>query len=118
MALAPLAPAMGSISGRLTNAAGTGLHGFVYLFKQNADGTWPPYVGFSGFTQQVETSYDGYYTLAEVPLGTYRVRLFTTHTGSQWWLYQASYDTATSLVLDTPGQVVTGINAVYPPPVP
>lgn len=113
-----LVPTTATISGRLTNASGVGLHGFAYLFKQNADGTWPAYVGYAGFTKQVESDYAGYYTLTDVPLGTYRVRLFSIHLGTQWWLYQTSYDTATSLVLDTPGQVVTGVNAVFPPPAP
>jgi len=110
-------PQTASVSGRITNSSGAGLYGFVYFFKQNADGTWPPYVGFSGFTRQVETSYDGTYTIGDLDLGVYRVRLFTTHTGSQWWLFQPSYDTAQSLVLATPGQVVTGIDAQFPAPV-
>lgn len=118
IALALEPPQTATISGRLMTASGAGMPGFVYLFRQNADGTWPAYVGFAGFTRSVEVLADGNYTLTDVALGTYRVRLFNWHQPTQWWLYQSSYETAQSLVLDAPGQVVTGINAIFPPPTP
>jgi len=111
--LSPLPPPTGTIEGRITGATGNGLPGFVYFFKQNADGTWP-----TGYLWQVATAYDGTYTSGPLPLGTYKVRLFTVHTGVQWYRYVATIELATPIVLDTDGQVVTGIDAQFPPPTP
>lgn len=111
--LASVPPPMGSIEGRITSSSGTGLSGYVYFYKQNADGTWP-----TGYLAQVATRVDGTYSSGLLPLGTYKVRLFTVHTGVQWYQYVSSMDLATPVVLSTDGQVATGIDAQYPPPSP
>lgn len=109
--LAAVPPPSGTISGRITNSSGAGLHGFVYFYKQNADGSWP-----DTYISVVETGWDGRYTKDGLTLGAYKVRLFTVHTGVQWYRYAATMDLATPIVLDTPGQFVTDIDAIYPPP--
>ncbi len=111
--LAAVPPPTATISGRITNDSGAGLHGFVYFYKQNSDGTWP-----TAYLTVLETAWDGTYVRDGLPLGTYKVRLFTVHTGVQWYQYAPTMDLATPIVLDTAGQIVTGIDAIYPPPVP
>ena len=107
------APPSATITGRITNSSGFGLHGFVYFYKQNADGTWP-----TSYLVFIETAYDGTYSSGDLPLGAYKVRLFTVHTGVQWYLYAPTMELATPVVLDTDGQIVTGIDAQFPPPAP
>jgi hypothetical protein len=111
--LVAVPPPTATISGRITSSSGAGLHGFVYFYKQNADGTWPDV-----YLSVLETAWDGTYTKDGLTLGTYKVRLFTVHTGVQWYRYAATIDLATPITLDSAGQVVTGIDAVYPPPAP
>lgn len=107
------APPTGTITGRITGATGSGLFGYVYFYKQNADGTWP-----TAYLYQVATAPDGTYSSGPLALGSYKVRLFTVHTGVQWYRYAATMDAATPVVLGTAGQVVTGIDAQYPAPAP
>lgn len=110
----PPAPPVATISGRIFGADGVnGLHGYVYFFKQNEDLTWP-----TTYVLSVETSANGSYVSPPLELGTYKVRLFTVHTGSQWWRYQPTYALGWPIVLDTPGQVFTGVDAQIPAPVP
>ena len=111
--LAAVPPPSGTITGRITNASGGGLFGYVYFFKQNADGTWP-----SGYLWNVTTGSDGRYSSGPLPLGTYKVRLFGSMLGVQWYQYAGTSETATPVVLDTDGQVLTGIDAQFPPPTP
>jgi hypothetical protein len=107
------APPSGTIEGRITNDSGIGLHGFVYFYKQNSDGTWP-----GTYLVNVETAYDGTYSSGDLALGAYKVRLFTVHTGVQWYLYAPTIELATPVVLASDGQVATGIDAQFPPPTP
>jgi hypothetical protein len=111
VALPALPPPTGTITGRITNATGLGLGGYVYFFRQNTDGTWP-----TGYIAQTATAGDGTYSSGPLDLGTYKVRLFTVHTGVQWYQYASTIESATPIVLDTGGQVVSGVDAVYPPP--
>lgn len=87
---------------------------YVYLYKQNADGTWPPaspYIGSPSYTFNTDSS--GAWTSGELPYGSYKVRFFTLHTGSQWWAYTATPETATVLTLSTPGQRLSGIEGWF-----
>ena len=109
----------GSISGRVVSAASeTPMSGaYVYLYKQNPDGTWPPTSpGWGNPTMTVNTDTLGTYTSGDIPLGNWRVRFFTMHTGSQWWQYVATVDLATPVTLATPGQAVTGIDGWFNKP--
>lgn len=118
-ALAPVPPAGATISGVVVSgAARTPLSGaYVYLYKQNADGTWPPTSpGWGSPTRTVNSIADGTYTSGLLPLGNYRVRFFTTHTGSQWWQYAATVDLATPVLLTYDGETVTGIEGWYGKP--
>lgn len=111
--LSPIVPPQGTITGRITSASGVGMSGFAYFYKQNNDGTWP-----TGYLSQVQTSSDGTYSSPPLPMGVYKVRLFTVHTGVQWYRYAATMDLATPITLSTPDQVASGIDAIYPPPAP
>ncbi|HET6351715.1 MAG TPA: carboxypeptidase regulatory-like domain-containing protein [Coriobacteriia bacterium] len=107
--LSPVPPPVGTIQGRITGASGSGLNGYIYFFKQNADGTWP-----DAYLKVVQTGTGGYYTSGDLPLGAYRVRLFSVMTGWEWYNGVPTPDLATPVVLDTPGQVITGIDAQLP----
>lgn len=116
--LAPLVPA-GVIEGRVTaGAAHTPVNdAFVWIYKQNEDGTWPPTSpGWGTPTRTVYTEIDGTYSSGELPYGNYKVRFFTTHTGSLWYQGVTTFDAATVLVIDTPGQVLSGIDCWFPTP--
>lgn len=115
IALTPLAQS-GTISGRVVSGAlETPLTGaYVFFYKQNADGSWPATSpGWGAPTRTVRTGSDGTYASGELPLGSYVVRFFTTHTGSQWWQYAPTFDTATVIELVTPGQSLTGIDGWF-----
>lgn len=107
--LSAVAPPVGTITGRITALSGNGLHGYVYFYKQNADGTWP-----EAYLQVVESEYTGAYSSGDLPLGTYKVKLFSVMSGWEWYSNAATMDLATPIVLDTSGQVVTGIDAQLP----
>lgn len=111
--LAPTPPPTGTITGRISSASGAGMSGYAFFYQQDPDGTWP-----TSYQWQTATGDNGTYTSGPLPLGTYKVRLFTMHTGVQWYLYVSTMESATPVVLDTAGQVATGIDAVYPPPTP
>lgn len=111
--LSPTPPPTGTITGRISSANGSGMTGYAFFYKQNPDGTWP-----TGYLWQVATAYDGTYSSGPLPMGVYKVRLFTVHTGVQWYRYASTMESATAVVLDTADEVVTGIDAVYPPPAP
>ncbi len=106
----------GTISGVVVSGASrTPMSGaYVWLYKQNPDGTWPASSpGWGSPTYSLFSAADGAWTSGSVPLGTYRVRFFTTHTGSQWWQYVATFDLATDVLLTYGGQTVTGIDGWY-----
>lgn len=109
----------GLLSGRVvTGAAETPIsNAFIFMYKQNGDGTWPPTSpGWGSPTRTVYTDVTGAYTSGELPLGNYMVRFFTVHTGDQWWQYVDGVDLATVLVLDTPGQTIQGIDGWFDKP--
>ena len=118
-ALAPVAPASGTISGVVVSGAlRTPMSGaFIYLYKQNADGTWPATSpGWGNPTYTVNSAADGSYASGPLPLGNYRVRFFTIHTGSQWWQYVPTVDLATPVSLTYDGQALTGIEGWFSKP--
>jgi len=107
---------MGSISGIVVSGAGrTPVSGaYIWLYKQNADGTWPATSpGWGTPTVSLYSSSDGTYSTGPLPLGNYRIRFFTMHTGSQWWEYVTTFDQATTLTLSYGGQALTGIDGWF-----
>ena len=109
----------GSISGVVVHDAvrTPDVGAYVWLYRQNDDGTWPatsPYWGSPTYT--VYTTTGGAYTSGPIPLGNYRVRFFTTHTGSQWWQYVATFDEATDVTLTYDGQTIAGIEGWFNKP--
>lgn len=116
--LAPLNPA-GIIEGHVTGGTPAQPIGsaFVWIYKQNADGSWPPTSpGWGSPTRTVYTDNTGYYASGELPYGNYKVRFFTIHTGSRWYDGVLTFDAATVLTIDTPGQVLSGIDCWFPTP--
>jgi len=111
VALTPL-DANGTISGRvLLGADPQPMFGYIYFYRQNADGTWPTtYMR----TVQSDIYAGGAYTSGDLPLGTYKVRFFGVHTGVQWWRNVGTMDAATPVVLDAPGEAVTDIDGWFP----
>jgi hypothetical protein len=108
--------AMGSISGIVVSGASrvpmSGV--FIWLYKQKADGSWPATSpGWGTPDVSLFSAADGTWTSGPVPLGNYRVRFFTTHTGSQWWQYVTTFDQATTLTLSYDGQTITGIDGWF-----
>lgn len=109
----------GYITGRtVTGSAETTVSGaYVFLYRQNADGTWPATTpGWGSPTRTVYSTSQGLYTSGELPLGNYKVRFWVNHVGSQWWQYVATVDEATVIALDTPNETVSGIDAWYAKP--
>jgi hypothetical protein len=107
---------MGSISGIVVSgAARTPVSGaYIWLYKQNADGTWPATSpGWGTPTVSLYSAADGTYSTGPLPLGNYRIRFFTVHTGSQWWEYVTTFDEATTLTLSYGGQTLTGIDGWF-----
>jgi hypothetical protein len=89
----------------------------VFLYKKNADGTWPPASpGLGSPTRSLTTAADGTYASGPLPLGDYRVRFFSLHTGSQWWQYATSFDLATTISLTHDGQALGGIEGWFGKP--
>ncbi len=110
----PAPPLVGTISGTIFGGGGAwGLAGTVYFYKQNDDLSWP-----SDYVAMVWTASDGTYTSPDLELGTYRVKLFSWHTGAQYWRYVSSADSATPVVLAGDGQSVSGVDAIFPLPAP
>jgi hypothetical protein len=106
----------GSISGIVVSGtARTPVGGaYIWLYKQNADGTWPATSpGWGTPTVSLYSSSDGTYSTGPLPLGNYRIRFFTVHTGSQWWEYVTTFDQATTLTLSYGGQALTGIDGWF-----
>lgn len=105
----------GAISGTVYNGA-LGLPmtvpAYISFYRQNADGSWP----VPGYTYDVVTNADGSYSSGPLPLGTYKVRFFGMHTGSQFWQYAPTMDLATPLVISTPGQAYVGIDGWFNKP--
>ena len=90
---------------------------YVWFYKQNSDGTWPPTSpGWGTPTKTVFTDAAGNYNSGELPLGNYKVRFFTSMTGSQWWQYVPTVDLATIISLTTPGETLTGIDGWFNKP--
>jgi hypothetical protein len=105
-------PPTGAIQGVVVSGAGRvpQANAYVWLYLQNADGTWPPTSpGWGTPTRTVYTAADGTYDSGPLPLGNYKVRFFTVHAGSQWWQYVTTVDSATVVTLSTDGEVLTGI---------
>lgn len=116
--ITPLAQS-GTISGRVVNgASATPMNGvFVFMYKRNADGTWPATTPSWGApTRTVYTTTDGTYSSGDLPFGEYRVRFFTIHTGSQWWEYVTTVDAATVLTLSTPGETIADVDGWFNKP--
>lgn len=119
VALAPAAAGVATITGRVVNGlAATPMSGaYVWFYKQNADGTWPATSpGWGAPTKGVLTDTAGHYDSGDLPLGNYRVRFFTMHTGSQWWQYVPTVDLATVVPLTVSGESVTGIDGWFNKP--
>jgi hypothetical protein len=117
--LAQPVPPSGSIAGVVVNgAARTPVSGaYVYLYKQNPDGTWPPTSpGWGSPTRTVNTAADGTYNSGSLPLGEYRVRFFDLHMGAQWWQYVGSFDLGTTISLTQDGEAVGGIEGWFGKP--
>jgi hypothetical protein len=116
-ALAPAqAEGTGSISGTVVSGASRApMSGvYIWLYKQKADGSWPATSpGWGTPDVSLFSAADGTWTSGPVPLGNYRVRFFTIHTGSQWWQYVATFDLATTLTLSYDGQAITGIDGWF-----
>lgn len=115
LAPVPVEP-IGTISGVVVSGASrTPMSGaYVWLYKQKPDGTWPATSpGWGTPDVSLRTATNGTWTSGPIPLGTYRVRFFTTHTGSQWWQYVATFDLATDVPLTYGGQTVTGIDGWF-----
>lgn len=109
----------GWITGRVVTGANATPMGsaYVFIYRQNDDGTWPATSpGWGDPTRTVFTDATGNYTSGELPLGNYKVRFFTVHTGSQWWEYVTSVDLATVVTLEAPGQTLTGIDGWFNKP--
>lgn len=110
-------------SGRITGSVVSGAartpyyQAIVFFYRQNDDGSWPATSpGWGSPTRTVETNGLGAYDSGELLLGSYRVRFFTVHTGSQWWQYVTTVDAATPVSIVTPGQTLTGIDGWYNKP--
>jgi hypothetical protein len=88
----------------------------VFIFKQNADGTWPASFTPGNEYDWVFSAVDGTYTSGPLPIGNYRVRFFTVHGLSQWWQYAAAFADATTLSITSSGQSYTGIEGWYSKP--
>ncbi|MDF1542362.1 MAG: carboxypeptidase-like regulatory domain-containing protein [Anaerosomatales bacterium] len=87
---------------------------YIWLYKQNDDGTWPATSpGWGSPTVSLYSGVDGTYSSGPLALGNYRIRFFTVHTGSQWWEYVTTFDQATTLTLSSGGQVITGIDGWF-----
>jgi hypothetical protein len=118
----PLAavPAYGSISGRVVrNATATPIVGtYVWFFKRNADGTYPPTSpGWGSPTVQVLTDASGNYNSGDLEQGVYKVRFWGgSMTGSQWWQYVATVDLATPVELTESSPTLTGIDGWFNKP--
>jgi hypothetical protein len=111
-----LASPVGSISGIVVSgAARTPIAGaYIWLYRQNSDGTWPATSpGWGTPTVSLFSASDGTYSTGPLPLGNYRIRFFTVHTGSQWWEYVTTFDQATTLTLSYGGQALTGIDGWF-----
>ncbi len=109
----------GTISGRVVRyATETPMAGaYVYIYRQNDDGTWPPTTpGWGQPTLTVYTDALGAYTSGPLPFGNYKVRFFTIHTGGQWWEYVTTADEATVLPITFDGQAYVGIDGWYNKP--
>ena len=106
----------GSISGVVVSGASRTPVGsaFIWLYKQKDDGTWPATSpGWGTPDYSLFSASDGTWTSGGIPLGNYRVRFFTIHTGSQWWQYVTTFDLATTLTLASDGQAITGIDGWF-----
>jgi hypothetical protein len=109
----------GSISGVVVyGALRTPIPGaYVFLYRQNDDGTWPATSpGWGEATAIVKTGADGSYTSGPIALGSWKVRFFDIHRGSQWWQYVYTVDLATIVTLSSNGQALTGIEGWYSMP--
>jgi len=110
------APTTGTISGVVVSgAARTPISGaFVWLYRQNPDGTWPATSpGWGSPTYSLSSAADGAWASGPIPFGNYRVRFFTVHTGSQWWQYVTTFDAATTLTLSSDNPTITGIDGWF-----
>jgi hypothetical protein len=107
---------VGAISGIVVSGASrVPMSGaYVWLYMQKPDGSWPATSpGWGTPDVSLRTASDGTWSSGPIPLGNYRVRFFTTHTGSQWWQYVTSFDQATTLTLSYDGQAITGIEGWF-----
>jgi 5-hydroxyisourate hydrolase-like protein (transthyretin family) len=121
IALIPVPPdnGTGTISGRVVQGASeTPLAGvYVYLYRQNDDGTWPPTTpGWGSPTFTLFTDSLGQYASGPLPYGNYKIRFFHWHLGSQWWQYVPTVDLATVVSITYDGQAYTGIDGWYNKP--
>lgn len=114
------APKYATITGRVVRGAtATPIIGtYVWFYKQNADGTYPPTTpGWGSPTKTVTTDSAGNYSSGDLLLGTYIVRFWGgSMTGSQWWQYVTDVSLATPVQLTSAGQTVTGIEGWFSKP--
>lgn len=107
---------MGEISGVVVSGASRTpiANAYIWLYKQNDDGTWPATSpGWGSPTVSLYSGVDGTYSSGPLTLGNYRIRFFTVHTGSQWWEYVTTFDQATTLTFSSGGQEITGIDGWF-----
>lgn len=116
IALVPAAT-VATITGRVVRGAAETpiVNTYVWFYRQNANGTWPPYApGWGMPTKTVFTDSLGNYTSGDLPVGNYKVRFWGgSMTGSQYWQYVYSWDLATVIPLLTEGAVLTGIDGRF-----
>lgn len=108
--------AMGSITGHVYYPDGvTGfVNAFVWIYRQNPDGTWPVDPGYpTKYYRQVFTTAGGAYDSGPMPTGLYRIRFFSVHNGSQYWEYKLTPDAASTIEIAADGQVLSGVDCWF-----
>ncbi|MGR0481621.1 MAG: hypothetical protein ACTFAL_09510 [Candidatus Electronema sp. V4] len=102
MTVAQVEAGTGSISGRMTNAAGEGLAGSVYANVTESD--------YVGTTADAE----GYYTISGLSAGSYKVDFYPDDARYQyeWYNDKDSFEAADAVAV-TEGNTTSGINAFF-----
>ncbi|MGX9728297.1 MAG: MSCRAMM family protein [Candidatus Electronema sp. VV] len=91
----------GSISGKMTNAAGTGLAGWVHVYDSLYE-----------WAGDVRTAADGSYTVSGLNAGSYKVAFYADGNYiSEWYNDKASFESADAVVV-TLANTTANVNAV------